>query len=169
VRAEIRKAAVLKQTVVAPALPRIGQVTTTESGLIWALMRAPEAALAALAELEEADLDGLASRAILQQARSLQEWPAPSLPKTLIERLSKGEAELVEEVGRRTSQPADPMECVRRLRTTRLDRERAAIQREISRLQELGAAEHDGQIVTLMARKIELLQQIETLMTGGRQ
>lgn len=167
VRAEIRKAAVMKQTAVAPALPRIGQVTTTESGLIWAVMRTPEAAVAALAELEEADLDGLAARAILLQARALQEWPAASLPKTLVERLSKGEAELVEEISRRTSQPANAMDCVRRLRTTRLDRERAAIQREINRLQELGAAEHDGQIVTLMARKIDLLQQIETLMAGG--
>lgn len=167
VRAEIRKAAVMKQTAVEPALARIGQVTTTESGLIWAMMRAPEAGIAALAELEEADLEGLATRSILQQARSLQEWPAPSLPKTLVERLTKGEAELVEEISRRVSRPADPMECVRRLRTARLDRERAAIQREINRLQELGAAEHDGQIVTLWARKIELLQQIETLMTGG--
>jgi DNA primase len=166
VRAEIRKAAVLKQTVVETALPRIGQVTTTESGLIWAVMRAPEVALTALAELEDADLDGLAARSILLQARSLQEWPASTLPQTLVERLSKGEAELVQEISRRTSQPADPLECVRRLRTSRLDRERAGLQREINRLQELGAAEHGSQINDLFARKIELLQQIETLMTG---
>lgn len=169
VRAEIRKAAVLKQTVVESSLPKIGQVTTTESGLIWALMREPEAALAALAEIQDADLEGLAARSILEQARSLQDWPAASLPKTLVERLNQREAELVDEISRRTSQPADPMECVRRLRTARLDRERAALQREISRLQELGAAEHDLKIVALMARKIDLLQQIETLMTGGRQ
>jgi hypothetical protein len=129
-------------------------------------MRSPEVALTALAELEEADLDGLGARSILLQARSLQDWPASTLPQTLLERLSKGEAELVQEISRRTSQPADPVECVRRLRTSRLDRERAGLQREINRLQELGAAEHDGQIVALMARKIELLQQIETLMTG---
>lgn len=169
VRAEIRKAAVMKRTVVEPSLPKIGQVTTTESGLIWALMHEPEAAMAALAELQDADLDGLAARSIIEQARSLQDWPAASLPKTLVERLSQGEADLVDAIGQRPSQPADPIECVRRLRTTRLDRERAAIQREISRLQELGAARHDGEIVTLMARKIDLLQQIETLMTGGHQ
>ena len=81
VRAEIRKAAVQKKTT-APEperqAPGLGQVKTVERGLIWAFLRDPEGALAALAELEPGDTDGLATRSILEQARSLQEWPPAS-------------------------------------------------------------------------------------------
>jgi DNA primase len=165
VRSEIRKAAVLKQTVVEErALPIPGQVKAAERGLIWALMRAPEQGIAALAELEDGDLDGLATGPILQEARSLQEWPAASLPQTLLERLSKGEAVLVEDIGRQPGSPAPPGECVRTLKKLRCDRERAAVQREIDRLQEQGAAGHQDLIVALWAKKRDLLQRIEALM-----
>lgn len=168
VRAEIRKAAVLRQTTVEErSLPALGQIKTAERGLIWAVMRTPESALAALAQLEDGDLEGLASRGILQQARSLQDWPAPSLPKTLGERLSKGEVGLVEEISRQKSAPADAADCVRTLKKLRFDRERAAVQREIDRLQELGAAHAGGQIDALWARKKDLLQRIEALMGAG--
>ena len=53
VRAEIRKAAVQKQTVVERRhVPALGQVKTFERGLIWALVRDPVAGFGALAELE---------------------------------------------------------------------------------------------------------------------
>ena len=165
VRAEIRKAAVMKQTAVEDrTLPSIGLVKPAERGLIWAVMREPEQAIPALLELEDGDLEGLATRAILHQARSLQEWPAASLPKTLLERLSKGEAGLVEDISRQASAPADPADCVRALKKMRFDRERAAVQREIDRLQEQGAAGHEEQIVALWTKKKELLQRIEALM-----
>jgi DNA primase len=170
VRAEIRKAAVQKRTT-APdperQAPGLSQVKTVERGLIWAFLRDPEGALAALAELEPGDTDGLATRSILEQARSLQEWPPASLPETLIQRLNSGEASLVAEIGRQSHPPAAPADCVRTLKRLRCDRERAAVQREIDRLQEQGAIVHEAEIVSLLARKRVLLQQIEVLMEAG--
>jgi DNA primase len=164
VRAEIRKAAVQKQTTLEERnLPAIGQIKPAEKGLIWALVHQPDAGMAALTELEEDDLHGIATRGILQQARSLQGIPPESLPKTLLERLTKGEARLVEEVGRPTSSPADPADCVRTLKMRRFDRERADVQRAIDRLQEEGLARYEDEIVTLWERKKDLLQRIEAL------
>jgi DNA primase len=170
VRAEIRKAAVQRK-VTAPEperqVPGIGQVKTVERGLIWALMREPEAALAALSELEPGDTDALVTRSILEQARSLQEWPSGSLPGALIERLTSGEAALVAEIGRQSHSPAAAADCIRTLKRLRFDRERAAVQREIDRLQEEGAAHHEEAIVSLWARKQALLQRMEALMEAG--
>jgi DNA primase len=170
VRAEIRKAAVQKKTtapeVERPA-PGLGQVKPVERGLIWALVRDSEAGMAALQELESGDTDGLATRTILEQARSLQDWPPAALPEALIERLNSGEALLVAEIGRQSHPPAAPADCVRTLKRLRFDRERAAVQREIDRLQEAGAARHEAEIVSLWARKRVLLQQIEELMGAG--
>jgi DNA primase len=167
VRAEIRKAAVQKQTTVATVDRRItpgGQAKPAELGLIWALLHDTASALPLVAELEPGDLEGLAAGPILQQARYLQEWPAGSLPEALIQRLNSEEARLVEEVGRQKQSPGDPAECVRALKRMRYDRERAAVQREIDRLQEAGAARHDQEITALWDRKKALLQRIEALM-----
>jgi hypothetical protein len=46
----------------------------------------------------------------------------------------------------------------------RFDRERAAVQREIDRLQEEGAARNEQEILALWARKKTLLQQMEALI-----
>ena len=164
VRAEIRKAAVQKQTAVEPRnTPAMGQVQLAERGLIWSIQHDPTAGISALAELDDLDLSGLATQAILQQARSLQGTPAEALPATLLERLTKGEARVVEELGQPSSSPADPSDCVRTLKKRRLDRERAELQREIDRLQEEGAAHYDEQITALWARKRDLLHRIEEL------
>src|SRR5258708_11811761 len=101
VRAEIRKAAVQRQTNVEDVqrrMPAMGQVKVAERGLIWALIHQSEAAQGALVELEATDLEGLATREILRQARSLQEWPPGQLPDALIGRLRKGEAAFVQEI-----------------------------------------------------------------------
>ena len=164
VRAEIRKAAVQRQTSVEDVerrVPAAGQVSVAERGLIWALMHQIAGCHEALVELEDSDLEGLASREILRQARSLQEWPMGSLPDALIERLSKGEAAFVREIARQTGAPGDAVDCVRTLRMRRFDRERAAVQREIDRLQEAGAATHDHEIVALWERKKDLLQRLD--------
>jgi DNA primase len=164
VRAEIRKAAVQKQTALEERkLPAIGQIKPAEKGLIWALVHQPESGIAALTDLEDEDLNGIATRGILQQARSLQGIPPESLPKTLLERLTQGEIRLVEEVGKPASSPADPADCVRTLKMRRFDRERADVQRAIDRLQEEGLARYEDEIVTLWARKKDLLQRIEAL------
>ena len=166
VRAEIRRAAVQRQSSVEEVerrIPNLGQVKVAERGLIWALMRHADAARAALPGLEEADLEGLATREILKQAQSLQEWPAASLPDALIERLSTAEAALVQDVARQVDRPADAADCVRTLKRLRYDRERAQVQREIDRLQEAGAARHEDEIVALLERKLDLAHRIETL------
>jgi hypothetical protein len=46
----------------------------------------------------------------------------------------------------------------------RMDRERAAIQREIDRLQEAGPSADEARMNALLIRSLELKQQIESLM-----
>ena len=171
VRAEIRRAAVQKQTALAEVerrIPAMGQIKVAERGLIWALIRQADAGLAALQELDSGDLDGLPTREILRQAQSLQAWPPASLPEALLQRLSTGEAALVAEIARQTGAPADAADCVCTLKRLRYDRERAELQREIDRLQEAGAAAHETEIVALWERKKHLLHRIETLTQGSR-
>lgn len=166
VRAEIRKAAVRREVapeVVSRQVAALGRVKPAERGLLWALIRDPEAGFGALRGLDPADVDGLATGPIIEQARSLQGWPTDSLPKTLIERLNDGEAGLLQEIGRQTHPPADAVECVRALKRLRYVRERTEVQREIDRLQEQGAAGHADEIVALWHRKKALLQRIEAL------
>jgi DNA primase len=165
VRAEIRKAAVLKQTVVEErTIASLGQVKPVERGLIWAVMRDTSSGMAALARLGDEDFDGLATRGILQQARSLQGWPDASLPQTLVERLNTGEAALVAEICRHPSAPSAAADCVRVLQQLRLDRERAAIKREIGRLQDEGPSADEQKMNALLVKSRELKQQIESLM-----
>jgi hypothetical protein len=164
VRAEIRKAAVQRQTSVEDVerrAPSMGQVKDAERGLIWALMHQADGVQDAVLELEEADLDGLATREILRQARSLQDWPSESVPGALIERLSKGEAALVQQIAREKSAPADAADSVRTLKRLRYGREKAELQREIDRLQQAGAATHDHEIIALWERKKDLLQRLD--------
>ena len=164
VRADSRRAAVQRQTTVEERrIPVNSQVKPAEKGLIWALVQDAGTGLAALAELDDGDLAGLATEAILRQARSLQGTPAESLLPTLTERLTKGESRLVEELGRPSAPPAVPGDCVRALKKRRFDRENAELQREIDRLQEQGGAEYDEKLVSLLVRKKDLLQRIEAL------
>lgn len=168
VRAEIRKAAVQRQTTVDERkVPAVTQLKAAEKGLIWALLHQPADGLEALSALDEEDLAGLASEKILEQARSLQGSPPEALPSTLIERLTRGEAQLVTELGRPASPPAPSSECVLALKRRRFDRERAEVQREIDRLQEQGGARVDDEIVSLWTRKKDLLRRIEALSGDG--
>jgi DNA primase len=165
VRAEIRKAAVHRQVAVEERkLPSLREVKPAERGLIWAILRDPLAGAAALANLEEGDLDGLATAGILEQARSLQAWPADSLPRTLLERLSKGEAGVAEEIGRQTSPPAAASDCVRALKKLRVDRERADVRSEIDRLQAQGASRDESRMNALLVKMRDLSQRRESLM-----
>jgi hypothetical protein len=72
-------------------------------------------------------------------------------------------AQLVTSIAATTTPPAPPVECVRALKRLRWERERAAIQREIDRLQEQGAARHDREIDALWQKKKDLLHRIEEL------
>jgi hypothetical protein len=165
VRTEIRKAAVHRQTAIEErTLPQMGHFKPAERGLIWAIMKDSAAAAIALAELEDGDLDGLSGTGILQQARSLQAWPVDSIPRTLLERLSKGETSVVDEICRHSSPPAAAVDCVRALKKLRLERELAELQRELSRVQEQGSGADAGRMDLLLNRKQALLQRRESLI-----
>jgi len=165
VRAEIRKAAVQKQTTVEEwKLPSLEQIKPAERGLIWALMRDTGTALAAMAELEDGDLDHLAAGAILRQAQSLQGFPEDALPATLVERLSRGEVALLEDLCRQDRAPAAASDCVIALKKLRLERERADVTREIDRVQEQGSGRDEARIDALLVSMRDLSQRIEALM-----
>jgi DNA primase len=164
VRAEIRKAAVQKRTAVTDReLPATGQLKHAERALIWSLIHNTEEALEALADLDPEDLEELAGRDILEMARSLQKEPPGLLPTALLQRLSTVNAQLVTSIAATPIATAPPAGCIRALKRLRWERERAAIQREIDRLQQLGATQYGQEIDTLWQRKKNLLHRIEEL------
>ncbi len=167
VRAEIRRAAVNRQTSLdgvehARGVRLLGEIRPAEKGLIWAVLHEPRAAQEAMAGLEEGDFDGLAAGGVLRAAWSMAEWPSEAVTESLLARLSTGEAALIADIRAQPGPVAPPTECARALRRLRYERERAELQREIDRLQDLGPA-HSGQIDALWARKKDLLQQLDAL------
>jgi hypothetical protein len=72
-------------------------------------------------------------------------------------------AQLVTSIAATASPPAPPLECARALKRLRWERERAAIQREIDRLQELGAGTYGHEIDALWLKKKDLMLRIEDL------
>ena len=59
--------------------------------------------------------------------------------------------------------PGPPLSCARELQQLRVEREIAAVQREMDRLQELGTNLHDSEITELWRRKERLRVQKEEL------
>ena len=166
VRAEIKKAAVGRRTTVSDGeLGARGEIRTAEKGLLWALLHDPEAAVAALGDLEDGALDELATGPILKAARSLGDWPADTIPAILRERLNASELQLVASIAAQDAAPAPVDECALALKRLSYERERAALQSEINHLQELGTAQDMHQIDELWKRKKNLLYRIEALST----
>jgi DNA primase len=164
VRAEIRKAAAERKTVVpAVAVPPTARVMAAESGLCWALVHRPVEGLAAVALLEPADMEGLVAAPILRLAASLTEVPAEGLPDLLRERLSDGERALLERAASSEASPAAATDCVSALKRLRYDRERAAVQEEIDRLQDEPAGGGNTALAALWHKKMALLQRLEDL------
>jgi DNA primase len=162
VRAEIRKAAVGRRTALtARELPAFGHMKDAEKALIWGLIHNTSVALDAMAELDEEDLAPLAGREIFEMARSLHDQPPERLPSALLQRLSTLNAQLVTSIAAHPTPPAPAIECTRAIKRLRWQRERAAIQREINRLQELGAGQHGHEIDALWQKKKDLLHRIE--------
>src|SRR5262245_12525648 len=165
VRAEIRKAVVQKQGTFArkDLLPSLGQVTKAEKGLIWLLVHQPADSLEALAALDDVDFDGLAGGRILDLAKKLNEDKGFS-PAALLERLTDVDVQLVTAIASEgEAHVRDAHDCVRILKRLRWERERAAIQREIDRLQEVGALEGE-KLQELLVRKYDVIQRIEALI-----
>ena len=144
-------------------LPSLGQLKQAEKALIWALFHDTDAAQEALAELDDMDLEGLAGRDILNVARSLHQTQRDLLPSALLQRLSNGNLQLVTSIAASATPPAPAAACVRALKRLRWERERADIQREIDRLQQLGASQHGNEIDDLWQRKKDLMHRIEEL------
>ena len=164
VRAEVRKAAVQKRpSLTARDIPTFGEVKRAEKGLIWALVHEPEQGMAALKVLQDNDLEGLSTRHILEEARALADRAPAVLPSALFERLNPVEAHLVTGIASERLPPGPPLSCARELQQLRVEREIAAVQREMDRLQELGTSLHDLEITKLWRRKEELRAQKEEL------
>ena len=169
VRAEIRKAAVNKQTVVTTRqLAPGGQLKQAEKTLIWGLIHNTVDALRALGQLDEEDLEGLAGRHIFELAQSLHGEPPELLPSTLLQRLSTVNAQLVTSIAAAEKSAPPPAESVLALKRLRWERECAAIKREIARLQELGAAEHGNEIDTLSRRLLAVGMLLDRDLTRTR-
>ena len=169
VRAEIRKAAVHRKTVVTTReMPVAGTLKPAEKALIWSLIHNTTEALVALNGLDGEDLEGLAGRNIFEMARSLHDEPADLLPTALLQRLSTVNAQLVTGIAATPKPPAPPAESATALKRLRWERERAALQREIDRLQELGASQHGDEINALSRRLITVAVQLDRDVTGRR-
>jgi hypothetical protein len=134
-----------------------------EKALVWALFHNTAEALEALEALDEEDLAQLAGRDIFELARNLHDEPVDRIPSALLQRLNTVNAQLVTRIAATASSPASPADSVRALKRLRCERERAAIQHEIDRLQQLGATEHGHEINDLWQRKKDLLHRIERL------
>jgi DNA primase len=157
VREEIRKAAAQRRTTApAVAVPATARLRPAEVGLLWALVRRPVEAVAALSHLEPADCDGLMAAPVFELARSLADVPAESLPGLLRERLSPGERALLDRESAAEVAPASPADCVSALKRDRYRREIAAVQEEIDRLQTDPRAE-GATLEDLWTRKKALL------------
>jgi DNA primase len=168
VREEIRKAAVQRQTTLArrtlPSMNNagIGLATKAEKGLIWLLVHDPGKALAALDDLEEADLVGLASSSVLDLAKNLKE--NNKFSPTLFLDQSLSEAPYITGIASESEAHVhDAAECVRELKRRRYSREMAAVQQEIDRLQQSGASDAPGQQEKLLSKKYELIQKLQAL------
>jgi hypothetical protein len=96
-------------------------------------------------------------------ARSLQDEQGEFSPSVLLQRLSTVNAQLVTRIAAAPKPLAPALDCAHEIKRLRWERERAAIQREIDRLQELGAGQHGHEIDALWQRKKDLLHRIEDL------
>ena len=159
-RDEIRKAAAGKQRE-APALaaPTVTRLRPAEQGLLWTLVHRPVEGLAAVAQLEEDDLTGLASAGILTLASSLGDVPPDFVPGMLRERLNDAERAMVDRAAAAGMPPAGPVDCVNAIKRMRIERDIAAVQEEIDRLQSAPGGS-DDELAQLWTRKKELLTQL---------
>ncbi|HET9371752.1 MAG TPA: DNA primase [Vicinamibacterales bacterium] len=164
VREEIKKAAAQRRTEApAVAVPARVNIRPAEQGLLWTLAHRPVEGLAAVAQLEPEDLEGLVTAPVFRLAASLSDVPPEVLPELLGERLSEGEAALLERAAASETPAASPGDCVNALRRLRFDRERSALQDEIDQVQAARPADADRQLETLWQRKKALLTRIEEL------
>lgn len=162
IRDEIRKAA-SQRRVEAPAAAVAASTSLkpAEQGLLWALVHRPVEALAAVAQLDPEDLEGLASAPVLTLAASLGEMPADVLPKLVRERLNEETGALLDRAAGADAPAAPATACVRALKRERCKRDLAAVQRDIERMQAVVPA--PPRLRELWERKTTLQRQLDAL------
>jgi DNA primase len=162
VRAEIRKAAANRKVELpAERTPSLSsRILQAERGLLWGLVHTPETVLPFVCALEPEDLEGLSTANVLRIAQQLQEIAPEEVPNALMERLSTVEAQWLASTAAEASSPViSPELSVKSLKRLRLERERAAVQRAIDRLQAQGEA--GTALITLLQRKLELQRALD--------
>ncbi len=166
IRDEIKKAAAQRR-VEAPAIAAAtsGPLRPAEQGLLWALVHRPVEALAAIAQLDSTDLDGVATAAILRLAASLGDMPADVLPKLVHERLNEEARAWLDRAAGADAPAAPAVDCVRALKRERCKRDLAAAQDDIDRLG-VQAAGSTAALKSVWERKKALLRQLEALTSG---
>ena len=162
IRDEIKKAA-SQRKVEAPAaaVPLSTNLKPAEQGLLWALVHRPVEALAAIAQLDREDLEGLASGPVFTLAAGLGEMPADVLPNLVRERLSEETAALLDRAAQAEAAAAPATACVRALKRERCKRDLAAVQREIDQMQAVVPA--PPRLRQLWDRKTTLQRQLDAL------
>ncbi|HXG87150.1 MAG TPA: DNA primase [Vicinamibacterales bacterium] len=169
VRAEIRKAAAARKTELPAERARSlsAPLRDVERGLLWAIVHTPADAHAVLSALEPTDFEGLRSQDLLEKAASLLNLDAEELPAALMERLNDQEAQLLSRVASETAAPVPILtNCIEVLRSSRIERQLAAIQQEIDddRLEHRPA----DLLNQLLRKKNDLRSQLEHTRRGPR-
>ena len=114
------------------------------------------------------DVRGLASERILLAIMELAGEAPETVPGLLLARLSEKEGRLLTALASRVSQelrgqlPAAPRVCVQTLKSLRLERERAQIQREIDELEQRGPGT-GAELDALLRQKVAVLSRIAAL------
>lgn len=162
IRDEIRKAAAHKKTQAPPIAVTVPRIRLAEQGLLWTLVHRPVEGLAAVGQLDAADLEGVLTAPVFELAASLREMPPEVLPDLLRARLNEGERAMLDHAAASDAPAASSEECVNTLRRLRVDRERTRVQDEIDRLQQTSRID-DVTLAALWERKKELLRQLEAL------
>ena len=141
----------------------VGQLTKAERSVLWMLIHRPELGLSAVEGLDEADIEVLGSRPVLDLARKLKENNGFS-PAVLIEQLGL-HATLVTEAAAELEPPSlDAASCVMALRKMRYERERGATQAEIDRLVRAGQ-DNKPAFNVLLEKHLDLRRRIEALVS----
>ena len=144
-RDEIKKAAAHKvREAPVIAAPVTARLRPAEQGLLWTLIHRPVEGLAAIGQLDDEDLEGLASGPVLKLAASLGDVPPDFLPGLLRERLSDDERRMIERASAPAMPPAAPTDCVNAVRRLRIERDREAVQDEIDRLESTPSTSNDA-------------------------
>src|SRR5262249_43171457 len=130
--------------------------------LLWLLVHRPVEGLAAAAQLEPADLEGLASGPIFAAAASLSHVSPEIAVGLLRGRLNDAEKGLLDRAAQPEIAIASSVDCVVALQRLRYERELAGIQQEIERLGHARRAnDGDAALADLWARKTALLRRLE--------